>query len=281
MSEHEDDFPSLDLVEPPQEMEDFEGDDGEEEADEPDDEEPQEDSEDTEQDWGDDTNSDDADVSSALNLNYVHLDGAQAFTLFAQGFSQAPSNDRVSKVLLNIFKARGYIALCMSGVEPRNAKLIQTQMKQGAQFFTSQAGLCACFRMKQCKVGMDEARQIEKVALALNIRELIIVSIDGVTSFSSKLLGEVIPHITTFTESELGCNIYDHAIVPRQVALGVHETSTFFSKFRLSLEQLPTMRKSDPVAKYHGWQVGTIVRCRRVFGFGIEPHDYYRAIKED
>lgn len=47
-----------------------------------------------------------------------------------------------------------------------------------------------------------------------------------------------------------------------------------------STKELPKILTSDPIAKYHKWDIGSIIKITRYLGDDVEPSVYYRVVEE-
>lgn len=86
-----------------------------------------------------------------------------------------------------------------------------------------------------------------------------------------------------FLEKELTFNVTRHFLVPKHQLLNPLQTSSFLKKIKATLNQLPIIRKTDPVAKYYKWPTNGIVRITRYEFFIpvlVKKSIYYRRVVE-
>lgn len=113
------------------------------------------------------------------------------------------------------------------------------------------------------KVGVKFARYVLERG-----RNAVVVSVDGPTAFTKKECeSRAIQFMSARTLLE---NVTRHCLVP------THERVTSLPD-GLEPAQLPKLLDSDPIAQYHDWPVGTLVRITRVFG-GHQPAPFYRIV---
>ena len=113
------------------------------------------------------------------------------------------------------------------------------------------------------KVGVKFARCVLERG-----RKAVIVSVDGPTTFTKKECeGRAVQFMRARTLLE---NVTRHCLVP------AHERITSLPD-GLEPAQLPKLLDTAPIAQYHAWPVGTLVRITRVFG-GHQPTPFYRVV---
>lgn len=114
------------------------------------------------------------------------------------------------------------------------------------------------------RVGVKYARAVCEEGV-----RAVVVSLAGPTPFTRReCRGDAVQF---FTARELYVNITRHHLVPK------HEVAPPPAHVDGGVEALPRLLDSDPVARYHDWPVGTVVRVLRHFG-GHEPVPYYRVV---
>jgi DNA-directed RNA polymerase I, II, and III subunit RPABC1 len=62
---------------------------------------------------------------------------------------------------------------------------------------------------------------------------------------------------------ELKFNVSRHCMVPKHTGISKEDAAIFFESRKLSPQQLPLLRESDPIAKYYGYPKGTLVKIER------------------
>ena len=97
---------------------------------------------------------------------------------------------------------------------------------------------------------------------------MVVVSTDGPTPFTRK---ECEGKPVQFLLARQVCvNVTKHHLVPRHVRVD-HPPDG------MTPDDLPKMFETDPIAQYHAWPVGTVVRIDRRFR-GHEPVPYFRVV---
>lgn len=121
------------------------------------------------------------------------------------------------------------------------------------------------FYTDEPKVGVKYVRQLVDVEKD----GVIIVSHEGPTSCTRKTFESAVEF---FTIKELLYNVTKHALVPKHEA--INELPNDITK-----EQLPKILRTDPIVRFHAWQIGTVVRITRVFGSHAVEYNY-RVVTE-
>ncbi|KAL7667384.1 hypothetical protein ACOME3_010799 [Neoechinorhynchus agilis] len=83
--------------------------------------------------------------------------------------------------------------------------------------------------------------------------------------------------IEHFLDSELMFNITQHELVPPHIRMSEDEKKVILEKYGLSENQLPVLLRTDPVAKYYGFEKGTLVRIVRS-SEASGKYIYYRLV---
>jgi len=116
------------------------------------------------------------------------------------------------------------------------------------------------------KVGRAAVRQIVESMTDNDMRYAIVVVRVGMTPSAKKALqsagGDTL-QIQSFTEAELMVNITEHELVPKHELLTPEEKIALIKRYKLKEQQIPRIKVSDPVAKYHGLRRGQIVKITR------------------
>jgi DNA-directed RNA polymerase I, II, and III subunit RPABC1 len=82
-------------------------------------------------------------------------------------------------------------------------------------------------------------------------------------SFDANLEIQKYKNVEIFTYDFFLFSLPRHAYVPKHILLTENEKNEFLQKRNLCIEQLPLIRKNDPVIKYYGWKKGNIVKIQR------------------
>lgn len=104
---------------------------------------------------------------------------------------------------------------------------------------------------------------------------LIIVSLEGPTSFTRKETEQYERNVHFFTFKELCVNITRHALVPKHEKVNSEEKTT--NLFLKHPEDLPRLYSNDKVSLYYDYQPGDIIKITRTVAYS-EPFVYYRLV---
>lgn len=86
--------------------------------------------------------------------------------------------------------------------------------------------------------------------------------------------------VEIFTALELFKNITRHSLVPKHRQLSSKEVEALKKKLGAQLNDFPVYSNLDPVVRYYGWPIGTVVEIQRAFGGTREGEVYYRVVKD-
>ena len=104
--------------------------------------------------------------------------------------------------------------------------------------------------------------------------KVIIVSIDGPTSFTRRETDDKYSNVSYFTFRDVCVNITRHKLVPKHQRVDACAVPN-----NVSLEHLPVLYTNDKVAQYYDFDSGDIIRITRTAGVQ-EPIYYYRIVRE-
>ena len=110
------------------------------------------------------------------------------------------------------------------------------------------------------------------------IKLIILLKEKGNGSILKEINKEVYKNVEIFMNKNMIFNITHHEFVPKHSILTKNETDELLDKYSTTLNKLPKIYKSDPVAKYYGMksnQVCKIIRRSPEVGDYI----YYRLVK--
>jgi DNA-directed RNA polymerase I, II, and III subunit RPABC1 len=89
-------------------------------------------------------------------------------------------------------------------------------------------------------------------------------------------------NIQLFNTNQLHYNVTKHEIVPKHIKMSQKNAKKILKKMNINWNdrfyKLPKIYKSDPVIKYYGWGVGSIIQIKRKISSDIEPHNYFRIV---
>ena len=152
--------------------------------------------------------------------------------------------------------------------------------------------LCSCadaagelvnvYITEENKVGVKTLRRVkEESRKAKGSVTIILLCPSGLTPFAQKELSltedEPNCRMEVFRKAELAFNVTKHALVPSHVPLLNTEKKQLLLSLGSKATSLPKIKESDPVVKFLGLPIGTVVEIRRAFG-GLETELYYRIV---
>ena len=112
------------------------------------------------------------------------------------------------------------------------------------------------------KIGINHLKSI--VNNLNDIKHVLIIHEDIITSFGKQfIISQSDIHFETFLSKELVNNITKHDLVPRHVWLTNDYKEKFIKDFKIKEKNLPRILKSDPIVRYYGCNVGTLIKIYR------------------
>lgn len=126
------------------------------------------------------------------------------------------------------------------------------------------------------KMSVKSLRHLVETLNACSRLECIISVVhDSVTHFAVReQLDEHRLHI--FKYHELMYNVTRNVLVPEHRALTPDEATAVLARTRARVDQIPQIYDDDPVVRYHGWPVGTMISVlRHMLG---QTQMYYRIV---
>lgn len=111
--------------------------------------------------------------------------------------------------------------------------------------------------------------------------EIVVISSGRMSSKMTQQL-EILEQLNVqhFTYQELSYDPTYHFLAVPHTRLSAKDAKAFLARTRIQASQLPTILSSDPIVKYHGWNVNSIVRIQRtsVIGMAAPESVFYRRI---
>lgn len=104
---------------------------------------------------------------------------------------------------------------------------------------------------------------------------IIIVSLDGPTSFTRKETDNYDRQVQFFTFKELCVNITKHVLVPKHELINEEEKAKL--QFLKYPNDLPKLYSNDKVSLYYNYKPGDIIRITRIIAYS-EPCVYFRLV---
>lgn len=113
------------------------------------------------------------------------------------------------------------------------------------------------------KVSIGHVKECIAFMTAVNCAHGVIVYEDTVTPMVKKLVeNNGIIRLELFSADELGFNITKHRLVPKHEQASGDE----LEHLKKYMDRIPNMLVSDPVARFHGFDRGTLVKVSRSDG---------------
>ena len=119
------------------------------------------------------------------------------------------------------------------------------------------------FKIHNAKVGINH---VKAVIQSLNDNECthaLIIHTLVVTSFARQFIETSDYKIELFNENELIKNITKHYLVPKHKLLKEEEVKLLIDELQISPQNLPKMRKNDPISRYYCAQVNDVFEITR------------------
>ena len=130
------------------------------------------------------------------------------------------------------------------------------------------------------KVGVKTLRRIREESKRSKCSCVILLCPHGLTPFAQKEMlcdEESIGRIDVFRKAELAFNVTKHSLVPVHTPLSPAEKKKLLVGLGNKASSLPKIKEGDPIIKYLGLQIGTVVSIKRNFG-ALETEQYYRLV---
>ena len=147
----------------------------------------------------------------------------------------------------------------------------------------------AVFLTDENKTGVKTVRKLREDGSKQGARRVILLCPDGLTPFALREVRATQPtapsegrgsdccYLEIFKKHELAFNVTKHALVPRHRVVSPAEKKQLLAELACKLSALPKIKESDPVVRYLGCQVGTVLAIERSIG-QLEPELYYRVV---
>ena len=125
--------------------------------------------------------------------------------------------------------------------------------------------------------GIKAIRDLQGRLSTSQCRHLLVVHNQPITSFAKKEVVEMQKKdgmvVETFATDDLQFDLTSHVLVPRHTVVKPAHVASMGA----SPEDLPVLLASDPVARWHHWGPGTVVRVRLTNPEGHEYDEYRRV----
>jgi DNA-directed RNA polymerase subunit H (RpoH/RPB5) len=144
------------------------------------------------------------------------------------------------------------------------------------------AVLCAT-NVRGTTFNVESVRCLEDILEKIKATDLILVHHGGITSSAKTALVNQKKINTTIFPYNVSTSICtQHKAVPKHEALDKQQEADVLKRFRLKDKtKFSLLCRSDPVVKFHGWPLGTLVKIIKHPGQATEPLESYRVVSPD
>lgn len=130
------------------------------------------------------------------------------------------------------------------------------------------------FPVPTIKFDVKRLQEYIGVVSKLQIKKCIVVYVDSITPVArTTALNESNIEIEIFKNSEIQFNLTKHRLVPKHELLSEKETLKL--KKKIDINDLPIILRSDPVARFYNFKVGSVIRIHR-----NDKYISYRIVKK-
>jgi len=123
------------------------------------------------------------------------------------------------------------------------------------------------FFCREMKMGVSTLEEYSDRVKKANCHSVIIVLYHSMTTQCHTKMREVelknACRIETFTEAELVVDITKHNLVPKHVVLSDKEKQDLLQRYHVTVQQLPKITTTDPIARHYGLRLGEVVKIIR------------------
>lgn len=137
---------------------------------------------------------------------------------------------------------------------------------------------------KSSKMGVETLTDVIHELDSKKTKTGIIITPKELSPSAKKQLERLVNYnIQVFIEYELGYDPTEHYLTPEHIALTKDEQREFLVKNNISIDQLPILLDTDPIAKYYGYKSGQVIKINRINMYDtlVQKSLSYRAVKED
>uniref|UniRef100_A0A7S0M3M5 DNA-directed RNA polymerases I, II, and III subunit RPABC1 n=1 Tax=Cryptomonas curvata TaxID=233186 RepID=A0A7S0M3M5_9CRYP len=139
--------------------------------------------------------------------------------------------------------------------------------------------ILVCFPMapisaKTTKIGSDQVKALHEEMQNKKVRRAIVVVEKGLLGHAQLTIDKMAEEknkdssaepwrVEIFSAAELRFNITRHELVPRHTVLKEAEKRELLRRYHLQEKHLPRMQQSDPLARYFGLELRSVVKITR------------------
>lgn len=184
-------------------------------------------------------------------------------------------------VLQELMADRGYVSVTSVRVGSDPLHLCSARDASGS--------VVAVFLTNENKTGVKTVRKLREEGAKQGARRVILLCPDGLTPFAVREVRATQPsdaqgrhpseacYLEVFKKHELAFNVTKHALVPRHRIVPSSEKKQLLADLACKAGALPKIKEGDPVVRYLGCPVGTVLAIERTIG-QLEPETYYRIV---
>lgn len=176
--------------------------------------------------------------------------------------------------LKDMFHARGYD---ITKTEKINYKTSMQNVLFGKDTSNKGGEVIVTFIIQEKKICIKHLRQLKENGIDDDTLHIIVSSLPctDLTKKEIRKLG-LTKNIEMFIYKHLTLNITRHSLVPNHKLMSKDEENEMLKRFRIQRENLPIIRRTDPVAKFYKFPTNSVVKIQRNLN-GIQS-DYYRRV---
>lgn len=157
--------------------------------------------------------------------------------------------------------------ICKEMIQQRDYVIIDEDDERILATKPNDEQMCV-FLLNTPKFNVESIQEYIVMMKKMDVNHCIIIYRDNVTPVAKKIVEDSCElTIELFHEQELKCNITKHYLVPKHELLykkGTDENTSFKAKYS---DKFPILLKTDPIARFYGFDKGDIIKITRKNGF--------------
>lgn len=111
-----------------------------------------------------------------------------------------------------------------------------------------------------------------------NLKLIILLKEKGIGSILKEVNKEEYKNVEIFLNKNMIFNITHHQLVPKHIILNNEEIKELLEKYSTTLNKLPKLLRTDPIAKYYGMKPNQVCKIMRKSP-EVGDYPYYRLVK--
>ena len=111
-----------------------------------------------------------------------------------------------------------------------------------------------------------------------NLKIIILLKEKGIGSILKEVNKDEYKNIEIFMNKNMIFNITHHQLVPKHIVLNDDEIKELLEKYSTTINKLPKLLRSDPIAKYYGMKINQVCKIIRKSP-EVGNYPYYRLVK--